>query len=199
MTLSVADLSRVAVLPLLLLALDGCSLKDSWLARAAPAALTGLAEADLESCLGVPDQHANFGAVTVDTYSFSSSSSANYTIPIIGGVGVSHGGNCKATFRIEDGRVARVIYSGEKSALFAPDAYCASIVRTCTEWLYGHPQTRHLPLPPQAAGVPAERVLPGAPRAALIPRETIAAGTGERAPAPGLGGNPAFPVGTAPR
>ena len=198
MTLTVPTRTRVALLPWLLLGLTACSVKDSMLSREAPAALTGLAEPDLESCLGVPDQHASFGRITIDTYSFSSSSSSNYTIPIIGGLGVSHGGNCKATFRLEDGRVARVIYSGEKSALLAPDAYCASIVRTCTEWLRDHPQTRMLPLPPEARAVPERRILPGAPEAASV-GGIVAAGTGERAPAPGHGGNPEFPVGTAPR
>lgn len=185
----------------LALALGACSVKDSMVARHAPAEMTGLSEVDLESCIGVPDQHANFGSTTVDTWNFSSASSTSYTIPIIGGLGQSNGGNCKATFRIEDGRVARVMYSGEKNALFAPDAYCASIVRTCTEWLYRHPQPRHLKLPAEASSVPAERVLPGAPQtqAGAGAGETIAAGTGEAAPEPGHGGNPGFPVGTAPR
>ena len=37
----------------------------------------------------------------------------------------------KITFEAINGRVVRVLYSGEKNATGAPDAYCAPIIRTC--------------------------------------------------------------------
>ncbi len=36
-----------------------------------------------------------------------------------------------ATFLVKNGRVTQILYSGEKNATFAPDAYCAPIMRTC--------------------------------------------------------------------
>jgi hypothetical protein len=53
--------------------------------------------------------------------------------PIRGGFGITGGGGgyCHATFRLKEGRVAEVRYSGETNATLAPDAYCAPIVSGC--------------------------------------------------------------------
>jgi hypothetical protein len=42
-----------------------------------------------------------------------------------------NGGYCHATFQLKDKHVTQILYSGEKNATGAPDAYCAPIVRTC--------------------------------------------------------------------
>jgi hypothetical protein len=47
------------------------------------------------------------------------------------GLSFSNGGNCHATFDLKDGHVTKILYSGEKNATLAPDAYCAPILRTC--------------------------------------------------------------------
>lgn len=36
-----------------------------------------------------------------------------------------------ATFLVKNGRVTQILYSGDMNATFAPDAYCAPIMRTC--------------------------------------------------------------------
>ena len=115
--------------------LGACAVQDSRLAGRAQTRLLGLSEVDLESCLGVPDQHASFGSTDVLTYYATSSSSTSYAVPIVGGLGLSNGGYCHATFRVDDGRVSRLLYSGEKNATLAPSSYCAPIVRTCLAWL----------------------------------------------------------------
>jgi len=127
--------------------LTGCAIHDSNIAHQAQSQLIGLSEVDLESCLGGPDQHATFGKTDILTYYATSSSSISYTIPVVGGLGMSNGAYCHATFRLDNGHVTRLLYSGEKNATLAPDAYCAPIMRTCLNYL----QTRSA----SAAATPA--------------------------------------------
>ena len=131
--------------PILLPLLAACAVQDSHLAESAQKKLIGLSEVDLESCLGVPDQHASFGSTDVLTYYATSSSSTSYSAPIVGGLGLSNGGYCHATFRVDDGRVSRLLYSGEKNATLSPSSYCAPIVRTCLAWLDLHPVQAGVP------------------------------------------------------
>lgn len=104
---------------------------DSHQAELARSRLVGVSEVDLESCIGAPDQHTSFGRTDVLTYYASSTNSVNWSIPVVGGLGVNNGGYCHATFQVVNGRVTRVLYSGEKNALLAPDAFCAPIIRAC--------------------------------------------------------------------
>jgi hypothetical protein len=115
--------------------ISACAIKDSRIAHQAQNQLLGLSEVDLESCIGAPDQRQSFGATDVLTYYATSTSSINYSLPIVGGIGFSNGAYCHATFRIDNGHVTRVLYSGEKNATLAPDAYCAPISRTCLDYL----------------------------------------------------------------
>jgi hypothetical protein len=115
--------------------LAGCAVKDSRIADNAPSRRMGMSEVDLVSCLGSPDQHSSFGNTDVLTYYASSASSTSYAVPIIGGLSFSNGAYCHATFRLDGGHVTQLLYSGEKNATLAPDAYCAPIVRTCLEHL----------------------------------------------------------------
>jgi len=122
--------------PLLACALlTACAVKDSRIAGRARSQLLGMSEVDLESCIGVPDERQSFGPTDVLTYYATSTSSINYSVPLVGGIGFSNGAYCHATFRIDNNRVTRVLYSGEKNATLAPDAYCASISRTCLNYL----------------------------------------------------------------
>ncbi len=116
---------------MLMLPLGACAIEDSHIARRAQTQLIGMPEVDLEACLGSPDQHSSFGATDILTYYSASSSSLSYSIPIVGGLGVSNGGFCHATFRTDNGRVTHITYSGEKNATLAPSAYCAPILRSC--------------------------------------------------------------------
>lgn len=160
--------------------LGACAVEDSRIARHAQSRLIGLSEVELESCLGVPDQNASFGATDVLTYYATSSSSTSYSLPIVGGLGLSNGGYCHATFTVQSGRVTRLLYSGEKNATLAPSSYCAPILRTCMGWLAQHPEaidraaasaaatsgttTAQAGVPP---GAPSGAPQPGASNAAL--------------------------------
>ena len=115
--------------------LAGCAIGDSHVADRAQTRLIGMNEVDLYTCLGAPDQHQTFGNVDILTYYTSSSSSVSYQLPLIQGPSFSNGGNCHLTVRLDDQAVTRILYSGEKNATGAPDAYCAPIVRSCLETL----------------------------------------------------------------
>ena len=116
--------------PLLLAA---CAINDSHIAQRARLSLMNMSEVDLESCLGVPDQHSNFGDTDILTYNASSTSNTSYSVPFVGGMGFSNGGYCHATFQLRHQHVTQLLYSGEKNATLAPDAYCAPILRTCLD------------------------------------------------------------------
>ncbi len=165
------------LLPILLPLLGACAVEDSDVAEHAQKRLIGLSEVDLESCLGVPDQHASFGGTDVLTYYATSSSSTSYAVPIVGGLGLSNGGYCHATFRVDDGRVSRLLYSGEKNATLAPSSYCAPIVRTCLAWLDRHPvQAGAVGTPSYRAGSAGQSaVAPGSPSGAPQPGASNAA------------------------
>jgi hypothetical protein len=121
------------------LILTACAVQDSRIAHEAQNRLIGMSEVDLESCLGVPDQHASFGTTDVLTYYATSTSSDSFSLPVVGGLGFTNGAYCHATFQVKDGRVAQILYSGEKNATGAPDAYCAPILRTCMQHLGAAP------------------------------------------------------------
>ncbi len=121
------SLATLSLAPLI----ASCAVQDSRIADRAQTRLIGMREVDLETCLGVPDQHQSFGATDVLTYYTSSSSSVSYQLPLIQGPSASNGGNCHMTVRVDGGTVTRILYSGEKNSLGAPDSYCAPIVRTC--------------------------------------------------------------------
>lgn len=132
MTIQLNKMLRL--LPMLAL-VSACAIKDSSIAQNAETRLMGMSEVDLESCIGVPDQHSTFGNTDILTYYATSMSGDSYSVPIIGGLSFSNGGYCHATFRVSDGHVTQILYSGEKNATGAPDAYCAPIVRTCMDHL----------------------------------------------------------------
>lgn len=164
---------------LLASALGGCAIEDSHISHTAQTRLVGLSEVDLESCLGVADQHATFGDTDVLTYYATSSSSTSYSLPIVGGIGLSNGGYCHATFRLDQGRVTQLLYSGEKNATMAPDSYCAPILRTCMTWLSEHKDMRSSTAASQGtqknSGKSSSSVPPGATSAAPQPGASTAA------------------------
>ena len=120
-------------------ALVGCAVHDSRVAQRGKTQFLGMKEVDLEACLGGPDQRGSFPGTDVLTYYTTSSSSLSFSPPIVGGISINNGGNCHVTFRLDRGVVTHVIYSGEKNATLAPDAYCAPIVRSCIEELEATP------------------------------------------------------------
>lgn len=115
--------------------LAGCAVQDSRIAERAQTRLIGMKEADLETCVGSPEQHSSFGDTDVVTYEFSSGSSTTWQLPLIQGPSFTNGGNCHMTVRFDDQIADNILYSGEKNDTGAPDAYCAPIVRSCLDRL----------------------------------------------------------------
>jgi hypothetical protein len=177
-------MSLLRLLRLAPLLLTACAVEDSHIAHQAQTKHIGMTEVDLESCLGVPDQHSTFGTTDVLTYYATSTSADSWSVPLIGGFSLSNGAYCHATFQVKNGHVTQILYSGEKNATLAPDAYCAPIMRTCLAHLQQTPPGASSPAATSAAGTPAV----GAP-AAVSP-----------AGAPPTGGLPAAaaPVGGGP-
>ncbi len=116
---------------LCLIALNACAVADSRVAQRGKTRLLGMKEVDLVACLGSPDQHSGFPGTDVLTWYAASDSSLSFSPPIIGGFAANNGGYCHVTARVDGGLVTHVIYSGEKNATLAPDAYCAPILRSC--------------------------------------------------------------------
>ena len=168
----------LALAPILL---AGCAVHDYSIAQEARTRLMGLSEVDLESCLGVPDQHASFGTTDVLTYYATSTSSSSYAIPVVGGFGFSNGGYCHATFQLRDGHVTQILYSGEKDATFVPDSYCAPIMHTCLDHL------RQMSAAPPAAastGVNGPSASPTPAPQTASPAQATPPGAGSPAAAP---------------
>jgi hypothetical protein len=182
---------RMSLLRLLRLApllLTACAVEDSHIAHEAQTKLIGMTEVDLESCLGVPDQHSTFGTTEVLTYYATSTSADSWAVPLIGGFSVSNGAYCHATFQLRNGHVTQILYSGEKNATLAPDAYCAPIMRTCLAHLQQTPPAASLPAASPPAGTQTGAT-PAAMQAAATPAATTPAGA---TPAGGVatGGTP---------
>jgi hypothetical protein len=182
---------KVSLLGLMALLPGACAFEDSRIAHDARTRLMGMAEVDLQSCLGVPDQHSTFGTTNILTYYATSTSSDTWSIPAVGGFAFSNGAYCHATFQLKDGHVTQLLYSGEKNATLAPDAYCAPIVRTCLE---------HLASTQPAAGAtpalasPTSGISPTSAAPMVGPSPTSAAPTAGAAPVPPAGSSPPAPA-----
>jgi hypothetical protein len=83
----------------------GCAYESSLMAAQAKTRLVGMSELELETCLGLPDKEATKGKTTLLSCNGTSGRTVNLSIPIVNGVGVSLAGYCRATFRLENGRV----------------------------------------------------------------------------------------------
>src|ERR1700722_6862714 len=87
---------------------SGCAYENTLMAAQAKTGLVGMSELDLETCLGLPDKEATKGKTALLSYDATSARTVNLSIPIVNGIEVSLAGHCRATFRLEKGRVAGV-------------------------------------------------------------------------------------------
>jgi hypothetical protein len=127
--------TKSAVLLVLALGLaigsSGCAYESTLMAEQAKTSLVGMSELDLETCLGLPDKEATKGRTTLLSYNATSARTVNLSIPIVNGVGVSVAGYCRATFRLENGRVASVSYTGDGDPLEGENSACGALTRSC--------------------------------------------------------------------
>ena len=120
-------MKRLAALALL----AACTPSTIELRRNEPA-LIGLAADELRLCAGVPDRIYSGAAGAFWTYDRSPpGSGVSLPVPVVGGsVNVSRATDCRVTFHLVDGRVARVGHNAQGVSL-ASDSACAPVVRGC--------------------------------------------------------------------
>lgn len=129
---------RRIIANLVLLALTSCSVRASHDALQSQTALVGVSRDDLDFCAGLPtkteklDDHTELRSFE---YKADSASTVSVSLPVIGGgVNLGTSGDCKATFKIIDGRVAALRYAGDTdSGMGGRDAVCAPIVAHCLQ------------------------------------------------------------------
>lgn len=124
-----------------LLGLSGCGYYASRTAHKAQVIMIGMTEQDVQACAGIPtktqtvDDHVkifeyqrgrNIGTATTSTLIPVQS-----VVNIVRDVGGGDGNSCIADFRIVDGKVQDVYYSGDDDMLVGTDGVCSSVVRGC--------------------------------------------------------------------
>lgn len=118
---------------LVLLALLGCSARDSQRAEDGREQLVGLRADDLRLCAGVPNLTASSAGGEFWTYDRSPpASGVSAPVPVIGGsLSVSAGSTCRVTFQLVDQRVTRVGYAAASDLPLSQNAACAPVVQGC--------------------------------------------------------------------
>jgi hypothetical protein len=115
----------------LAITLSGCGYENTFKAEQAKTSFVGMSELELESCVGLPDKEATKGKTTLLVYNAPNATTINLSVPIVNGLGVSMAGYCRATFRLENGRVTSVSYNGDSDPLEGEDSACGALVRGC--------------------------------------------------------------------
>ena len=195
---------RVSSLACLLsfIPLSGCGYYASRVAHKAQSSMIGVDENDMQACAGIPDKIKKIDDhTTIYEYQRSRNieTSANSTlIPvqslqnIVNTIGGGDGKSCVADFRVVDGKVQDVYYSGDNDMLIGTDGVCATVVRGCVRravasgrrpkgWIsaFVEPQPdKKLNAP---TGMPEKNTQIGTAQSRLLNTSspTIAAGTGQ--------------------
>jgi hypothetical protein len=124
---------HVFLMAFVLSSLAGCAEYDAEIVRTARTNLVGMSETDLEACLGLPDQKVTKAKTSIFTYFASPTRTVSLTVPLINVIGVSFAGYCHATFRLYNGRVTEIRYTGDTDSMGSKDSACAPIVRSCIQ------------------------------------------------------------------
>ncbi|MCX2561655.1 hypothetical protein OQ252_09645 [Acetobacter farinalis] len=135
---SVAGVSLCAVL----LGLDGCGYYASVTAHEAQTTMIGMTEEDILACAGIPaktrtlDSHVKIFEYqrgrNIGTAASSTLIPVQSVVNIVRDIGEGDGTTCVADFRLVDGKVQDVHYSGDNDMLIGTDGVCSTIVRGCT-------------------------------------------------------------------
>ncbi|WP_338663610.1 hypothetical protein VQH23_00275 [Pararoseomonas sp. SCSIO 73927] len=170
-------MNRPAALSLLLL-LAACGYADSRLAHQAQLDMQGMTATDLQACAGIPDRTKQLDPRT-ELFSYAlkneSTGGVQVTLPVIGGdITLGGSGNaCTATFRLTDGRVSGLFYTGNNDRPVGQDGVCAMIVRGCMR----RPMPSMAPVAGDGASAfrqpPAQPELPPPPAPAVVRMEPV--------------------------
>ncbi|WP_141325420.1 hypothetical protein [Acetobacter orleanensis] len=124
-----------------LVGLSGCGYYASRTAHEAQVTMIGMTEEDVQACAGIPtktqvinnrvkileyQRGRNIGAPTTSTLIPVQS-----VVNVVRDIGGGDGNVCIADFRIVDGKVSDVYYSGDNDMLVGTDGVCSSVVRGC--------------------------------------------------------------------
>jgi hypothetical protein len=131
MDFSVKSMAFRAIALALVMGSSGCAYENTLIAEQAKSSLVGKSEQELEACLGIPDKEATKGKTTILSYNAPNATTLNLSIPIINGIGVSMAGYCRATFKVENGRVVGVAYNGDSDPLEGQNSACGALERAC--------------------------------------------------------------------
>jgi hypothetical protein len=120
---------------LLVLALAACGTPGSHVAQEAKHRLVGMNADDLQACAGLPTRTRTLSDGT-DLLSYeqrnADTGGLNITLPTLGGFNLgSSGSYCHALFRVWQGRVIGLNYTGDNDDLGGQEGVCAPIVRGC--------------------------------------------------------------------
>ncbi|MFZ6765114.1 hypothetical protein [Pseudoroseomonas sp. WGS1072] len=128
--------------------LAGCSSQGAQVAREARQSLVGMKAVDLQACAGIPKRTLKLeDGSELLSYEQANANVGGFdmTLPLVGGFKVAGSGSyCHAIFRIAQGRVIGLNYTGDNDDLAGRDGVCAPIVRGCLR----SPEPAVVPPPP---------------------------------------------------
>jgi hypothetical protein len=126
---------RHLLLPLLLI---GCSSSGAEIAREARQSLVGMRAVDLQACAGIPNRTlllADGSEMLSYEQANANVGGFNLTLPMVGGFRMAGSGSyCHAIFRVAQGRIIGLNYTGDNDDIMGQEGVCAPIVRGCLRY-----------------------------------------------------------------
>ncbi|HWX48042.1 MAG TPA: hypothetical protein VNZ61_08310 [Roseomonas sp.] len=158
------------LLTLLFPLLAGCSSPGAQVAAEARQALVGMRADDLQACAGIPTRtrHLSDGTELLSYEQRNANvGGLHLNLPSLGEFSIGNSGSyCHALFRVAEGRVIGLNYTGDNDDVFGREGVCAPIVRGCLR----SPVPVHVPPPAVPPADPvAGQAGPDAAEAALSP------------------------------
>jgi hypothetical protein len=177
---------------LVLTLLAGCAPGGAEVSAAARQSLIGMKSDDLQACAGIPTRTKRLEDGS-ELLSYEQKNTnvggLDLTLPMVGGFSLAGSGSyCTALFRVAQGRVIGLKYTGDNDDRFGEEGVCAPIVRGCLR----HP---HPALVPPATPVP---LLAPSPEALPFPASSFPASTPQASPPPAMPALDPPPAGMAP-
>ena len=121
---------------LAILLVAACSSKGHEVAEEGRRALVGMNAGDLQACAGIPNRTKSLDSHT-ELFSYEHKNEnvggMEFSVPLLGGGFklAGSGSYCNAIFRVVDGKVADLTYTGDDDDFVGKEGVCAPIVRGC--------------------------------------------------------------------
>jgi hypothetical protein len=160
---------------LVLTLLAGCASGGAEVATAARQSLIGMKSDDLQACAGIPTRTKRLEDGS-ELLSYEQKNGnvggLDLTLPMLGGFSLAGSGSyCTALFRVAQGRVIGLNYTGDNDDRFGEEGVCAPIVRGCLRHPIPALVPPAMPFPVLSApdSAPPDSSPPAAPPAAAAP------------------------------